>query len=321
MIQKFTKYLMGAAVFALLATAGAVSAQVATVFEMTGSATAAVTPPTPAAGAPAAPAPVGRALRKGDAVNQGETISTGAMSSIVLRFSDGQVVALSATSSMAINDYVFNQAEPAKSNVLLSLLNGGMRAVTGLIGKARPQAVAYRAGNATIGIRGTDTTISNVAGNVAVTVANGLVTFTVGNQTVSVPAGQGVFQPRGQTTIVVQSAAQITAQVATAATAAAAAAAAPGATQEQKDIAAALTAVSAALTIQNTQALQNAITAAVRTAPAAALTGTQPTGVTPGTGTTGTPTTGTGSGSGGAGGGGVPCTSVSPIRVPAGCTG
>ncbi|MBL8516637.1 MAG: FecR domain-containing protein [Betaproteobacteria bacterium] len=103
----------------------------------------------PGAGAP-------RALKQGDRVNQGETVSTGAGSSIVMTFDDGQIVALTANSRLAINTYSYNKEKPAESNVLLNLASGGMRAITGLIGKAKPSNVAYRAGNATIGIRGTD---------------------------------------------------------------------------------------------------------------------------------------------------------------------
>jgi len=129
---------------ALLLLAELALAQAATVSSLTGTAQA-----TPGAGAV-------RNLKQGDAVNQGDTVSTGAASSIVLTFDDGQIVALTANSRLAVNNYSYNKAEPAKSNILLNLAQGGMRAITGLIGKARPQAVAYRAGNATIGIRGTD---------------------------------------------------------------------------------------------------------------------------------------------------------------------
>ena len=191
--MKILKLLMRVAMCSLLATASAVFAQAATVFELTGTATAALTRAAAAPGAAPAPAPVGRTLRKGDAVNQGETIATGAMSSIVLRFADGQVAALSANSSMAINNYVYNAAEPAKSNVLLSLLNGGMRAVTGLIGKARPESVSYRAGNATIGIRGTDVVMVVDGVNVVAQVIAGRISFTFNGVTVNIPAGQGTY--------------------------------------------------------------------------------------------------------------------------------
>lgn len=139
----------------------------------------------PGAGAP-------RTLRIGDDVNQGETVATGENSSIVLRFEDGQVVALTARSRMAVNAYTYNRTEPASSNVLLSLLDGGMRAITGLIGRRDPTKVSYRAGNATIGIRGTDVTLVTAAGNVVVTVNDGSISFAFSGQTITVTAGQGV---------------------------------------------------------------------------------------------------------------------------------
>jgi hypothetical protein len=136
--------MVAAVVATSLVTATTAIAQVATVAALTGTAQA-----TPAAGA-------ARTLRMGDGVNQGDTVTTGANSSVVLRFEDGQVAALTANSRLAITTYTYNRAEPAKSNMLLSLAQGGLRAVTGLIGKAKPENVAYRAGNATIGVRGTD---------------------------------------------------------------------------------------------------------------------------------------------------------------------
>ncbi len=163
----------------------------------------------PGAGAP-------RALRIGDNVEQGETIATGDNSSLVLRFEDGQVVALTSRSRMAVNSYTYNQAEPAKSNVLLSLLNGSMRAVTGLIGKADPTKVSYRVRNATIGIRGTDVTFAtDESGNIAVTVADGMINFTFNGKTVSIPKDQGATTtPTGE--IQTASAAAIIAAVASA---------------------------------------------------------------------------------------------------------
>ena len=222
----------------------------------------------PGAGAP-------RTLRIGDDVNQGETVATGDNSSIVLRFEDGQIVALAGRSRMVVNAYTYNRTEPARSNVLLSLLDGGMRAITGLIGRADRTKVAYRAGNATIGIRGTDVTIATSGGAVGVTVADGEITFTFNGQTVSIPVGDGARTlPNGQ--IQIASAAQIIAA-----------------------IVAQNPALGAILQSVNSTTLQNAVRDAVqqsRTPP-------------PPPGATGTPpppgTTGAGAGTGGAGGGGT----------------
>lgn len=133
-----------------------------------------------------------RALRVGDVVRQGDTIVTGAASSAVMKFEDGQVAALTANSRLAITAYQYNPTSQS-GNVLLSLINGGMRAITGLIGRRSPENVSYRAATATIGIRGTDVTIVTSGGNVIVTVLDGVISFAFpGKPTINIPAGEGV---------------------------------------------------------------------------------------------------------------------------------
>src|SRR6476620_6095143 len=80
-----------------------------------------------------------RPLRQGDEVVQGATITTGPNSSAVLRFADGQVAALTSNSQMTITAYQY-EAQTGNGNVLLSLVRGGMRAITGLLGKAHPNS-------------------------------------------------------------------------------------------------------------------------------------------------------------------------------------
>jgi hypothetical protein len=139
-----------------------------------------------------------RPLRVGDRVNQGDTVVTGAASSLVLKFDDGQVTALTANSRLTVTAFQYSAATQ-RGNVLLSLVNGGMRLVSGLIGKNQPQNVAVRAVTATIGIRGTDISVSLQGGNVLLTVNDGQATFTVGGQTVTVPVNTGAFLgPNGQ---------------------------------------------------------------------------------------------------------------------------
>jgi hypothetical protein len=133
-----------------------------------------------------------RVLRTGDLVRQGDTVTTGPVSSAVLKFEDGQVAALTANSTMTVTAYQYNP-QTGGGSVLLSLINGGMRAITGLIGRRTPNNVAYRAATATVGIRGTDVTIVTSQGNVVVTVTEGIISFAFpGRPAVTVPAGQGV---------------------------------------------------------------------------------------------------------------------------------
>jgi ferric-dicitrate binding protein FerR (iron transport regulator) len=129
------------------------------------------------------------ALRLGDQVQQGDTVSTGAGSSLVLKFDDGEVTALTQNSRMTITAY---QYEPTSSNgnILLSLVTGGMRAITGLLGGNHPERVAYRAATATIGIRGTDVTIASDGTNVIVTVNTGAIVLTLNGHDYPLSAGQ-----------------------------------------------------------------------------------------------------------------------------------
>ena len=140
-----------------------------------------------------------RVLRQGDQVNQGDTVFTGGASSVVLRFDDGQIAALTSNSRMQVTSYQYNR--PARSgNVLLSLISGGMRAITGLLGHANPNQVSYRAATATIGIRGTDVNITVGDNIVAASVNEGSITFTFNGTTVVVPTGQGAIGANGQIT-------------------------------------------------------------------------------------------------------------------------
>ena len=141
-------------------------------------------------------ASAGRTLRQGDEVSQGDTVITGANSSVVLKFDDGQVAALTSNTRMAITAYQYNPANES-GNVLLSLVTGGMRAITGLIGRRSPSQVAYRAATATIGIRGTDGTIATDGTNVVVTVNEGVMTLKMGDLVLTISAGEAVFSRPG----------------------------------------------------------------------------------------------------------------------------
>ena len=132
-----------------------------------------------------------RVLRVGDELNQGDTVITGAGGAVVLKFDDGQVAALTQNSRMTVTAYQYNPATES-GNSLLSLVTGGMRVITGLIGKRTPDRVAYRAATATIGIRGSDGNIATSSGEVILSVNDGAFTFTMNNQTVVVPAGEAI---------------------------------------------------------------------------------------------------------------------------------
>ncbi len=98
------------------------------------------------------------ALQPGTTVESGDVLAVGERSALQVRFSDESIVALRANSQFRIEDYRFaGNVESDRS--LMGLLKGGMRTITGLIGKASPKNYGVRTATATIGIRGTHFTV------------------------------------------------------------------------------------------------------------------------------------------------------------------
>jgi len=90
-------------------------------------------------------------------VHAGDVLSTAQDSYAQIQMNDGSKMTLRPNSNLKIVEYQFNRQEPQSDNAIFDLIKGGMRSVTGLIGK-RGNADAYRVRTsaATIGIRGTD---------------------------------------------------------------------------------------------------------------------------------------------------------------------
>jgi FecR protein len=88
-------------------------------------------------------------------VEEGDTLATEKDTYARIKFVDGGEVVLRPNSQLKVVAYSFKRDKPKEDNVFLSMLKGGMRAVTGLIGKRNHDAVKYDAVTATIGIRGT----------------------------------------------------------------------------------------------------------------------------------------------------------------------
>jgi hypothetical protein len=108
-------------------------------------------------------------LVKGDAIQSGDTITTGEKGSAQMRFSDGGFIALHGNSKFSVNGYV-DAKDGSKDQFLVSLLTGGMRAITGLIGKRNPNNYKVTTPTAVIGIRGSGfNVVHNANGTLSVT--------------------------------------------------------------------------------------------------------------------------------------------------------
>lgn len=95
-------------------------------------------------------------LAESDMLYLGDTVSTGNSGLVGLLFTDGSRVVIPANASFKLVDYRYSTQNADSNNMLVKLLKGSARIVTGLIGKHNPRSVNYQTNTATIGIRGTD---------------------------------------------------------------------------------------------------------------------------------------------------------------------
>ncbi|MES2975827.1 MAG: FecR family protein [Pseudomonadota bacterium] len=96
-----------------------------------------------------------RTLGKGLPLREGDRLTTSDGASAIIKLEDGTRMTVRPNSELVLQQYKFAQNAPDNSMVM-QLLRGGMRAVTGLIAKSSPNAARIQTNTATIGIRGTD---------------------------------------------------------------------------------------------------------------------------------------------------------------------
>lgn len=89
---------------------------------------------------------------------QGDQITTGSDGELLIRMTDGTTMAVRPNSVLKVDRYRFeNDAKKSsENNFLVRLVKGGLRTVTGLIGKRNPNEFKIATPTATIGVRGTD---------------------------------------------------------------------------------------------------------------------------------------------------------------------
>lgn len=88
-------------------------------------------------------------------IQQGDLLTTQDETYARIKFNDGAEVVLRPASQLKIDQYAYNESKPENDSAVFSMLKGGLRAVTGLLGKRNKDKVSYNTPTATIGIRGT----------------------------------------------------------------------------------------------------------------------------------------------------------------------
>jgi len=141
------------------------------------------------------------ALSINSAVEQGDTLITEKKTYARIKFTDNSEMTLRPGAQLKVSQYNFDQDKPKEDNVVFNLIKGGMRSITGMIGKRSGQD-SYRLMTATavIGVRGTTYECKICEGNCG-SIPNGLYLFVldgiinVSNNTASqdVNAGQYAY--------------------------------------------------------------------------------------------------------------------------------
>jgi hypothetical protein len=96
-----------------------------------------------------------RTLGKGLNLQEGDRITTADGATAVVKLQDGTRMTVRPGSEMVLSQFKYRQDAPDNSMVI-NMLRGGLRAITGLIAKSSPNAARIQTNTATIGIRGTD---------------------------------------------------------------------------------------------------------------------------------------------------------------------
>jgi len=126
----------------------------------------------------------------GQRIESGATVKTAVNAGTTVRFDDGQMVAVAGSSTYVIDDYRFDPHKPEQGGFISTLVKGGIRAVSGLIGELNSKGVEVRTTTSTVGIRGTDFNLF-FDGKLYMVVRQGAIAAVN-------DAGEGVFTAEGQ---------------------------------------------------------------------------------------------------------------------------
>ena len=100
-------------------------------------------------------------------VEEGDVLATAENSYARVKFGDGTEAVLRPSTQVKIDRFTFDEQKPQSDNMALSLLKGGLRAVTGLLGRRNPANMRVATPSATIGIRGTQFGVQQCTGDCA----------------------------------------------------------------------------------------------------------------------------------------------------------
>jgi FecR protein len=134
-----------------------------------------------------------RPLIKGSEIDSGDSISTGASGRAQVRFADGGFISLQPDTTFRVDDYNFQNKTDDEGKGFFSLLKGGLRAITGLIGHFNKNAYQLKTPVGTIGIRGTGYNVVLRDDGMFVNVGEGAISLSNNGGSLLVTAGNAAF--------------------------------------------------------------------------------------------------------------------------------
>ena len=147
-----------------------------------------------------------RILAQRSEIQSGDTLNTERDSYAQVKFPDGGQLPLKPNTSVKLDDFRFAEEKPQDDAFLFSLVKGGLRAITGLVGRRSRDKYQLTTATATVGIRGTtfsaDDCESSACGSlqagVYVSVADGEVVVQNSQGELALAAGQFGLVERNQ---------------------------------------------------------------------------------------------------------------------------
>jgi hypothetical protein len=132
-----------------------------------------------------------RQLTRGSEVEVGDTVNT-QQGRAQLRFQDGAFMSLQPETAFKVEQFRFTENGGGNDSIVMNLLKGGMRTITGLIGRANRSNYKFRTEVATIGIRGTEYAV-RYTNSIDVFCAGGSIEIVNDGGTLVLGTGQGGF--------------------------------------------------------------------------------------------------------------------------------
>jgi len=133
-------------------------------------------------------------------VEQGDTLMSEKNTYAQIRFVDNSEITLKPNTTFKVEAFAYEAGKPEADSASFNLLKGGLRSVTGLLGKRNREKFQLRTPSATIGIRGTTFGVQWVEGGdrqmppgLYVRVIDGLINVSNGGGAQMFKAGQFGF--------------------------------------------------------------------------------------------------------------------------------